>query len=82
MTPGALLAILLRDRGWSQATLAEAIGRPAQAISEIVTGKKRVTAATARQLETALGLSARVWMMLQAETDLERERERIVDGAP
>ena len=70
MTPGDLLAALLRDRGMSQAGLAAMLGRPAQMISEVVTGKKRVTAATAVQLQGVFGLPALVWLGLQAHTDL------------
>lgn len=71
MTPGDLLVVLLRDRGTTQAGLAALIGRPAQMVSEIATGKKRVTATTALQLERVFGLSARVWLSLQDEADLQ-----------
>lgn len=70
MTPGEMLSVLAKHRGWSQAHLAEVLGRPPQVVSEIVTGKKRVTGSTAVQLEAALGLQARVWLMLQADADL------------
>ena len=75
MTPGELLVVLCRDWGWSQATLAEVIGRPPQVVSEIAIGRKRVTAATALQLQAAFGLSAPVWLLMQAEADLTRHRE-------
>lgn len=70
LTPGSLLALILRDRKMTQAQLAWVLGRPAQVVSEVITGRKRVTAVTARQLEAALGVSARVWLFLQAEHDL------------
>lgn len=87
MTPGDLILTMLKARGWTQATLAEVLGRPAATISEIVGGKKRVTAATAHQLEAALGMQARVWLMLQADADIdtdlrERERERLRGLSP
>ena len=69
-TPGALLAVLLRDRGMTQAALAEALRRPPQMVSEIVTGKKRVTATTAVQLDRVFGFPARIWLGLQAHADL------------
>lgn len=73
MTPGGLLVILLKDRSLTQAGLAGLIGRPPQMVSEIVHGKKRVTAATALQFERIFGLSARVWLSVQHETDLDTE---------
>jgi len=72
MTPGDLLATLLRDRGMTQAELAALIGRPAQMISEIVTSKKRVTSSTALQLERVFSLSARIWLSIQDEADLSK----------
>lgn len=70
MTPGDLLAVLLRDRGMTQAALAAATGRPPQMVSEIITGKKRVTATTAVQFQRVFGLPALVWLGLQAHVDL------------
>ena len=52
---GAILRRELAARGWTQRDLAEVIGRPAQAISEIVQGSKRITAETALELAAALG---------------------------
>jgi addiction module HigA family antidote len=71
---GELLVILLKHREMTQAELAAQIGRPAQMISEIATGKKRVTAETAVQFEDAFGLPARIWLSLQDEADLRRVR--------
>lgn len=73
MSPGDLIAALCRDRGMSQAFLAECMGRPAQVVSEIRTGKKRITATTAQQLEETFGLPARVWLAFQNEVDLTKE---------
>ena len=50
---GAILRRELAARGWTQRDLAEVIGRPAQAISEIVQGSKRITAETALELAEA-----------------------------
>jgi addiction module HigA family antidote len=73
MTPGDLLAIVLRDQSATQQDLATAMGRPAQMVSEIRTGHKRVTVATALQLEAATRVPARVWLVLQMESDLAEE---------
>lgn len=72
LTPGDVLAVLLRDRGMTQAALATALGRPPQMVSEIVTGRKRVTAATAVQFQRVFGLPALVWLGLQAHADVRR----------
>ena len=63
---GTILRRELAARGWSQRDLAEIIGRPAQAISEIVQGSKRITAETSLELAAALGTSAEVWLRLDA----------------
>lgn len=51
-------------------TLAEAMGRPVQAVNEIVNSKKAITAETALQLERVLNVPARFWMNLQTDYDL------------
>jgi len=56
----------LAKRGWTQRTLARTMGRPEQAISEIVHGKRRVTVRTANGLESVLGASAMFWLKLDA----------------
>jgi addiction module HigA family antidote len=52
------------------------MGRPYQALSEIMNGKKRITAETAIQLQDALDVDARDWLAMQSETDLAKARER------
>ena len=78
--PGELLAEELEVRGMTQRGLAESIGRPIQAINEIVKGKKRITAETAVQLEKALDVPAHLWLNLQSRYELtlarQAERER------
>ena len=63
---GAILRRELAARRWTQRDLAEVMGRPQQAISEIVQGSKRITAETALELAAALGTSAEVWLRLDA----------------
>jgi len=64
--PGEYLADELEARAWSQADFAEIIGRPVQFVSEIINGKKEITAESATQIEAALGTSAETWLSLQA----------------
>lgn len=57
----------------SQRELARRMERPLQTVSEIENGKKRITAATALDLEKALGISAGTWINLQGQYDLAKE---------
>jgi addiction module HigA family antidote len=72
--PGEVLAEELEARNLTQRSLAQAIGRPEQAISEIVHGKKGITAETALQLAEAFGVSAEFWMNLQTNYELTLAR--------
>ena len=76
VSPGIILRRELDARGWTQRDLAEVLGRPAQAISEIVQGSKRITAETALELSAALGTSAEVWLQLDAGYRLRLAEER------
>jgi plasmid maintenance system antidote protein VapI len=42
-SPGEIIEMELEERGWSQRDLAEIMGRPPQAISEIIRGVKQIT---------------------------------------
>lgn len=79
--PGELLAEELEAREMTQKELALAMGRPPQAINEIVRGKKAITAETAVQLEHALGIKAQFWMNLQTSYDIKRVRQAARDRA-
>jgi len=74
--PGTLLAEELAARGMTQKDLASAIGRSEKLVSQIVHGKKAITADTALQLEEALGVSARIWVGLEADYRLFLARRR------
>jgi HTH-type transcriptional regulator/antitoxin HigA len=65
--PGELLAEELEERGLTQKQLADVMGRPAQAINEIIHGRKAITAETALQLNAALGIDARHWLNLESD---------------
>lgn len=69
--PGRILATEIKSRGWTQVQFAEIIDRPVQAVNEICTGKKRITAPTALLLEAALGSEAMFWLTAQARYDLD-----------
>lgn len=64
--PGPRISHELEARGWSQKDLAEVLGRPAQAINEIVNKSKQITPETAVQLAHAFGTSPEFWANLEA----------------
>ncbi len=70
--PGeVLLEDFMKPLGLSQYRLAQELNVPALRISQIVHGKRAVTADTALRLARYFGTSANVWMRLQARYDLE-----------
>jgi addiction module HigA family antidote len=77
ITPGELLSEeFLAPMGISQYRLAKEIDVPAQRISEIVSGKRAVTADTDLRLCRFFGLSGGYWLRAQAAHDTEvAERE-------
>jgi len=74
-SPGRIIRRELEARGWSQSDLAEIMGRPPQAISQIVQGRKQVTAETALQLAAAFGTSEEFWINLETRYRLHRKRQ-------
>jgi antitoxin HigA-1 len=78
VTPGdLLLEEFLLPMGLSQYRLAKDIGVPAQRISEIVSGKRAITADTDLRLCRYFGLSNGYWLRAQALCDLEKTHRRI-----
>ena len=60
--PGDTIRDILDDIDMSQAELARRMGRPPNKINQIIQGKKAITADTALELESVLGLPASFWM--------------------
>jgi len=48
---------------------------PQTRISQIIKGKRRITADTALRLSSYLGTTAKFWLGLQNDYDIEQERE-------
>ncbi len=65
VAPGHYIREALEFLGMSQQELATRMGRPAQAISEILNGKKALTEQTAFELSAVLGKSPSTWMNLE-----------------
>ena len=66
VSPGSILKDEIEFLGITQKELADRMGRPAQAISEIINGKKAVTPNTALELESVIGIKAHVWLNLES----------------
>ena len=83
--PGEILAEELEARGMTQKELAARLGRPAQAINEIIKAKKAITPETAIGLERVLGIDAQFWTNLESNYRLtlarRRERDMVTAGA-
>ena len=72
VTPGEiLLEEFLKPMGLSQYRLAKEVGVPAQRISEIVAGKRSITADTDLRLCKFFGLSNGYWLRAQVAHDTE-----------
>ena len=54
--------------------LSKEIGIPQTRISQIIKGKRRITADTALRLSAFFGNKPKFWLGLQADYDLEEER--------
>jgi HTH-type transcriptional regulator/antitoxin HigA len=71
ISPGEYLLEEIETRGISQKELARRMGRPLNAINEIINGKKSITAATALQLEEVMPeIPARFWLNLETDFQL------------
>lgn len=78
ITPGELLKEeFLLPMGISQYRLAKEIKVPAQRISEIVAGKRSITADTDLRLCKFFGLSNGYWLRAQAAHDTEVTEEAL-----
>jgi len=69
--PGRLLAEDLLDIGVSVSHAARALRVPVNRITEIVSGKRGITADTALRLARYFGTSAQYWLNLQTRYDLQ-----------
>lgn len=80
VAPGEILADELEARGMTQSELARRMGRPIKTINEIVNTKAAVTPETAMQLELALGVSASLWVRLEADYRAHLARTKSVQA--
>lgn len=70
-TPGEIIQEeFLVPLDMSQAELGRAMGVPTNRISQLISGKRTLTAETALRLEAVLGIDAGTWMNLQTACDI------------
>ncbi len=78
--PGeVLLEEFLKPMSISAYRLAKETNLPQTRISEIVKGKRRVTADTALRLSKFFGTTPQFWLGLQGDYDLEEQQEKLAD---
>jgi addiction module HigA family antidote len=75
-----LLEEFLKPLKISAYRLSKDIGIPQTRISQIIKGKRRITADTALRLSIYFGTSPKFWLGLQNDYDLEEERARNNDS--
>lgn len=76
---GEYLRDELDERGWTVTEFAEIIGRPIQAVSEILNGKKEITTETAISFSEALGTTPELWLNLQTAYRLYEQRSNAAE---
>lgn len=69
--PGQLIRDELEERHLTQAKLAEQIGVSSSLLNEVINGKRSVNTELALLLEAALGISANMFLNLQAEYNMQ-----------
>jgi addiction module HigA family antidote len=78
VTPGEILREeFLNPLGITAYRLSRDTGMPATRVSEILKGRRRITADTALRLSAYFGNSADFWMGIQDEFELRVEQERL-----
>jgi antitoxin HigA-1 len=77
--PGQVLRTVLKDAAITANALALALRIPANRLTEIINGRRSISADTALRLARYFGTSAQMWMNLQARHDLDRAEDALAD---
>jgi len=75
-----LLEEFIQPMGLTQAAVSRATRIPASRLTEIMKGRRSITAETALRLSRYFGTSAAFWVGLQSEHDLEEAERELGDG--
>jgi HTH-type transcriptional regulator/antitoxin HigA len=79
--PGEVLQMELAARNIKKAGFAESLGMKPGHFSELLHGKRHVSAATALKLQRLLDIPAEYWMRVQVYYDLFVERNKDLEAA-
>jgi antitoxin HigA-1 len=79
--PGEVLMMELEARGIKKSSFAAEIQMKPSHLSELLHGKRNISAATAIKLEKLLGINAEYWMRVQVYYDLFVERSKDAEAA-
>jgi|SRR5271163_1390156 len=77
--PGQVLKTVFDDAGISANAVALALRIPANRLTEIVNGRRSISADTALRLARFFGTSAQMWMNLQMSYDLHVAEDALAD---
>lgn len=76
--PGEILEEeFLKPMGITAYKLSQAIGVPQTRTSQILKGRRKITADTALRLAKFFGTSSKFWLGLQNDFDIEEEKQNI-----
>ena len=75
--PGEILADELNEIGISAAELSRSLDVPANRISQIIAGKRAISADTALRLGRYFGTTPDLWMNLQKTYELDLARQQV-----
>jgi addiction module HigA family antidote len=78
--PGEFLGDELEELGISAAELARRLHVPANRISQILAGKREITADTALRLGRWFGTGPAIWLHLQQAYELDLARQQLGDA--
>jgi addiction module HigA family antidote len=74
--PGEVLGEQLEALGMSAAAAARALGIPQSRLSQILNGRRAITADTALRLSRWLGTDEEFWLNLQVRYDIDVAKDR------
>jgi HTH-type transcriptional regulator/antitoxin HigA len=74
--PGEIISDEIRARNLKNKDLANQMTLSSTVLSDLIHGRRNITAELALKLESALGISAMFWMNIQSKYDLDRARKK------
>lgn len=76
--PGKIISDEIEARKMKQKELAGKMGISTSVLSDLIHGRRNITADLALKLEQALDISAMFWMNFQSKYDLDKARKLVV----